>query len=224
MNKKTKLSLISLIAFFVLAIVFTILLLTVDVKDSINNERLGLATLNENTFIAIGTSKLWYIITQVIGYIAILVVVAFAVIGVIQLIKNKSLKQVDKEIIGLGIVYIVIALIYVFFEKVVVVNYRPVLEDGELAASFPSSHTLLACVVFGTCLLEAKKLINVKFIKDNLIFLVEFIIILMIGGRLLSGVHWLTDIIASVLYSGVIVSGYYFVMYFLNDKCEKNNE
>ena len=218
MNKKIKTNLILFCSFLLASIIFTILLFTVDVRASFNNPRLGLASMNEKVFNAIGESKVWYYITQILGYLAILVVICFATVGVIQLIKNKSIKKVDKEIIGLGIVYIVIAIIYVFFEKVVVVNYRPVLEDGEVAASFPSSHTLLACVVFSTALLEAKKLIKVKFINENLIFLIEFLVILMAGGRLLSGVHWLSDIIASVLYSGVIVSAYYLTMYYLDQK------
>ncbi|MBO4623630.1 MAG: phosphatase PAP2 family protein [Bacilli bacterium] len=221
MDKKVRNWLIAFGAFFVLSIVFTILVLTVDVRASFNNPKLGLASMNEKVFNAIGESSFWYYFTQALGYLAILVVVIFAFIGVIQLIKGKSIKKVDKEIIGLGIVYIVIAIIYVFFEKVVVINYRPILEDGEVAASFPSSHTLLACVVFSTALIEAKKLINVKFIKENIIFLIEFLVILMIGGRLLSGVHWLSDIIASVLYSGVIVSGYYLAMYYLDTKTVK---
>ena len=221
MNKKVKTSLIVFASFFVLSIIFTILLLTVDVRASYNNPKLGLASLNEKVFTTIGESKFWYYFTQVLGYLAILVVVCFAVIGIIQLTKNKSIKKVDKEIIGLGIVYVIIAIIYVFFEKVVVVNYRPILEDGAVAASFPSSHTLLACVVFSTALLEAKKLINIKFIKENLVFLLEFLVILMAGGRLLSGVHWLSDIVASILYSGVIVSGYYLVMYYLDSKKRK---
>lgn len=224
MNKKVKTSLIVFASFFVLSIIFTILLLTVDVRESFHNPKLGLATLNEKVFTTIGESRFWYYFTQILGYLAILVVVCFAVIGVIQLIKNKSIKKVDKEIIGLGIVYVIIAIIYVFFEKVVVVNYRPILKDGVAAASFPSSHTLLACVVFSTALLEAKKLINIKFIKENLVFLLEFLVILMAGGRLLSGVHWLSDIVASILYSGVIVSGYYLSMYYLDSKKEKEIE
>lgn len=218
MNKRIKICFIFLVSFLFLSIAFSILLLTVDVRGSINNDRLGLATFNENVFYATGESKLWYVVTQIIGILAILIVATFAVIGVIQLIKRKNLLKVDKEIIGLGIVYIIIGIIYLFFDKVVIINYRPVLEDGELAASFPSSHTLLACVVLSTCVLEAKKLIKISFIKNYLIYLCEFLIIIMIGGRLLSGVHWISDIIASVLYSGVIVSAYYLVMFYLDDK------
>ena len=100
MNKKIKTCLISCAFFLVASIVFTILLFTVDVRASYYNEKLGLASLNENVFNAIGESKVWYYITQVLGYVAILVVICFAVIGVIQFIKNKSIKKVDKEIIG----------------------------------------------------------------------------------------------------------------------------
>lgn len=218
MDKNIKTSLIILIIFTILSIAFTLLLSFVDVRSSINNSSLGLATMNEKVFYAIGSSNLWYYITQVLGYLAIAVVITFAVIGIIQLIKRKNIKKVDKEIIGLGITYLLIALIYVFFEKVIIVNYRPILEDGNLASSFPSSHTLLACVVFATALKEARILIKNKFINNNIIFLLEFLVIIMIGGRLLAGVHWLSDIIASVLYSGVIVSLYYLLMFYFDNK------
>ena len=218
MDKKIKINLIIFISFIVASLLFTILLSTVDVRSSINNPRLGFASINENVFYGLGQSKLWYIITQIIGYLAILVMVTFAVIGIIQLIQRKSIKKVDKEIIGLGIIYVLIALIYIFFEKAVVINFRPILEDGELAPSFPSSHTLLACVVFASSFLEAKKLIKVRFINDYIIFFIEFFVIIMVGGRLLSGVHWLSDIVASVLYSGVIVSGYYLAINYLYSK------
>ena len=218
MGKKVKISLIIFGAFALLSIIFTILVLFVDVRASINNNSLGLATMNEKAYYGIGESKLWYYITQVIGYLAILVVLTFATVGIIQLIKRKSFKKVDKEIIGLGIIYILTGLLYIFFEKVVIVNYRPILEDGELAASFPSSHTLLACVVFPTALLPARLLIKNKFINNNIIFLIEFLVIIMIGGRILSGVHWLSDIIAGALYAGLIASGYYLAIYYLNAK------
>ena len=119
MNKRVRNWLIAFGAFFILSVVFTVLVLTVDVRASFNNPKLGLASMNEKVFNAIGESKVWYYITQILGYLAILVVVCFAVIGVIQLIKGKSIKKVDKEIIGLGIVYIVIAInIYIIVQAI----------------------------------------------------------------------------------------------------------
>ena len=224
MNNKEKISLISLCSFGLLSIIFTILVLFVDVKvNEINNYEIGLCSLNEKVFKAIGENHIWYVITELLGYIAILVIGVFAFFGIFQLIKRKKLKQVDLEIIGLGIVYIVIFVIYVLFDKVLLVNVRPVLESGSdtYESSFPSSHTLLACVVFSSSLLEAKKLISNKFIRNNLIYVIEFLVIIMVGGRLLSGVHWLSDIIAGVLYAGTIVSCYYYVMYKLINKQEK---
>ena len=91
MDKRVRNWLITFGAFFILSVVFTILLLTVDVRASFNNPKLGLASMNEKVFNAIGESKVWYYITQILGYLAILVVICFAVIGVIQLIKGKSI-------------------------------------------------------------------------------------------------------------------------------------
>ena len=90
MDKKIKINLIIFISFIVASLLFTILLSTVDVRSSINNPRLGFASINENVFYGLGQSKLWYIITQIIGYLAILVMVTFAVIGIIQLMLLKK--------------------------------------------------------------------------------------------------------------------------------------
>ena len=76
---------------------------------------------------------------------------SFGLIGLIQLIRHRSLFRVSREVIGLGVAYLLAGIVYLAFEMYVV-NYRPVLEAGELfpEASFPSSHTVLAFVVFAT--------------------------------------------------------------------------
>ena len=137
-----------------------------------------------------------YKITEILGIIPILIALMYAVIGLIQVIDRKSLK-VDKELIALGILYIIVILIYVFFEKCII-NYRPVLIDGILEASYPSSHTLLSICICGSALLINKNLFNNKKIYK---YINIISIVLIVLGRLLSGVHWASDIIGSIIIS-----------------------
>jgi len=123
----------------------------------------------------------------------------YSLIGLVQLIKRKSFFKVDKEIIILGLFYVVVISIYILFEKVIV-NYRPILMNGFLEASYPSSHTLMTICLCGSSIVVNKKLFNNKITKlMNMLSLV--IVMITVIGRLLSGVHWFTDILGGILIS-----------------------
>ena len=199
MNSKKRNFLISSILILV-AIGFTILVKVVDVKQvGVNETYIGFATINQFVFKSIGVNMIWYHITDWLGIVPILMAMAYALIGFIQLIKRKSVFKVDKEIIILGLFYIVVIALYLFFEKVIV-NYRPILMDGFLEASYPSSHTLMTICLCGSSILINKKIFDNKLTK--IINIMSFIIIVItIIGRLISGVHWLTDILGGILIS-----------------------
>lgn len=182
------------------AIVYTILVKLVDVQAvGVNGTNLGFATINTKIFNLIGENQFWYNVTYILGLVALLVIGIYGLIGVIQLIKRKSLFKVDKEIILLGIFYVVVIATYVLFEKVII-NYRPILEDGIMEASYPSSHTLLAVCVFGSSIIINRKLFKNNITKIANVFLFVFIVV-MVVGRLISGVHWFTDILGGVIIS-----------------------
>ena len=199
MNKKKSNFFISTIL-ILLAVLFTILVKVVDVKQvGVNGTSIGFATVNQFVFKTIGVNMIWYHITDWLGLVPIFMAMAYALIGFIQLIKRKSLFKVDKEIIILGLFYIVVISLYIFFEKVIV-NYRPILMNGFLEASYPSSHTLMTICLCGSSIIVNKKLFNNKITKYmNILSLV--IISITIIGRLLSGVHWFTDIIGGIFIS-----------------------
>ena len=142
---------------------------------------------------------IWYYITDYLGLIPILITIIYFIIGIIQLIKRKSIFKVDKEIIILGIFYIVVILIYILFEKVII-NYRPILINNSPEASYPSSHTLMTICICGSSIIINKILFNNKITKYiNLLSMI--IILITVIGRLISGVHWFTDIIGGILIS-----------------------
>ena len=136
--------------------------------------------------------------------------VIYAIIGVAQLIKRKSFCKVDKEILALGIFYIILISLYILFEKVIV-NYRPVLMDGYLEASYPSSHTLMAVCICGSSLIVNNKLYKNKLSKfANALSVI--IIITTVLGRLISGVHWFTDILGGIIISLALLVNFNFAI------------
>ena len=195
------------------SIIFIVLLKNIDIKcDAVNNSCIGFSTINQFIFNKIGVNMTWYVITDWLGIIPILMSMVYAIIGLKQLIKRKSIRKIDKEIIILGIFYIVVILIYILFEKYII-NYRPILMNGFLEASFPSSHTLMTICLCGSSIIINNRLFKNKFTKIvNVISL--FIIIITIIGRLISGVHWFTDIIGGILISSFLLMLFYSILNF----------
>lgn len=189
----------------VLTIVFTILVKLVDVQAiGPENSAVGFATLNSFVSSVIGSNMKWYHITEMLGLIPIVVVLLYAVVGVVQLVKRKSLAKVDKEIINLGISYVIVAAIYLFFEKCII-NYRPILIDGVLEASYPSSHTMLAIFVCVSTIIVNRSLIKNSNLRKILDVFLSIIGVAIVFGRVISGVHWCTDIVAGALFSITLV-------------------
>ena len=143
----------------ILCAAFVLLLLLVKIIDvrhsGPNYTKVGFAALN-GLFYKIGYHPFWYRLTQVLGILALLVALAFALLGVYQLVKRKSVGAVDADIVLLGVIYVITILLYLFFNAVVV-NYRPVMLEDAMEASFPSSHTVLAIVVFATAIIQVRR-------------------------------------------------------------------
>ena len=149
-----------------------------------------------------------YVITDWLGLVPIGTAFGFAVLGLVQLIKRKSLWKVDYGILALGGFYIVVMALYILFENVVV-NYRPVLIDGYLEASYPSSTTMLVLCVMPTAVMQIRAYIKRKAFCRCIVIAVAIFITFMVIGRLVSGVHWISDIIGGALFSTGIVLIYY---------------
>ena len=163
---------------------------------------IGLSHLNKAVHGLIGVHMFWYQVTNLLGFWAILCGAIFACIGLKQLIERKSLKQVDAKILALGGLFVLLGVIYVLFEKVVI-NCRPVLMEGETVpeASFPSSHTVLAFVIFGAIAMMLKDYLQDKRLVSMLQNACLVLILVSVIGRLISGVHWFTDILGGIFLS-----------------------
>ena len=139
-----------------------------------------------------------YTITDWLGLVPVFICMVFGVVGLVQLIKRKSLLKVDFDIITLGVYYIIVIFGYLLFEMLPI-NYRPILINGFMEASYPSSTTLLVLSVMPTLTFQCeRRMKNGKLKKLVKLFSVSFSLFMVIG-RLVSGVHWLTDIVGSVL-------------------------
>ena len=169
----------------------------------------GLSGINEAVHDLFGVNMLWYKITVCLGIFAFACVGAVAFIGLLQLMKRKSIAKVDKCIIAAGGLYVVTACIYVLFEKIII-NYRPVImpDADEPEASFPSTHTMIICVVMGSIVVLAGQYIKDKNLKRLTVIISIAIAVVTVGGRLISGVHWFSDIIGGILVSLFLVFMY----------------
>lgn len=188
-------------------VVWTIMIRAIDVRNAgVNGTEVGFATLNVWFHQVTGVHMILYTISDWLGLVPIVICMIFGMLGLIQLSKRKSLLKVDRDIVLLGIYYIIVIICYLLFEMIPI-NYRPVLIDGSLEASYPSSTTLLVLSVMPTLKFQADRRIASPRIKNVIcIFTIAFSLFMVIC-RVISGVHWLTDIIGSVLLS----SGLYMI-------------
>ena len=200
---------------------FTAIVLTVDLKAiGPNTSVVGLSSINGAFDNAIGYNDFWYELSELVGLIPLAMVGIFAILGVCQAIKRKSLFKIDIELIILGAFYVAVFATYMIFE-VVEVNYRPVLL-GVLEASYPSSHTILSLCICTTAIFELHELLKNK--KTILLIADIFcaaVAITVLVGRLLSGVHWLTDIIAGILISASLICFYRYAVLLAQNIKEK---
>lgn len=193
---------------FATFVFFTVLLKFVDVQAiGPESTKVGFATLNLAVNNFFGLKMFWYNFTDWLGVVPVFIAFSFAVFGFIQLIKRRSLLKVDKQLLLLGGFYLIIISFYIFFEKVII-NYRPVILGVHPEASYPSSHTMIVI-----CFLESAIMILKHYIKNPKIFLwvkiiFRIIIAITVSGRLLSGVHWATDIAGGILLSLALVEFY----------------
>ena len=187
---------------------WTVLIRWVDVQAvGQNGTKIGFADFNVWFHQLTGVHVTIYTITDWLGLVPIFICLCFGVMGLVQLIKRRSLLRVDSDILLLGVYYVMVIACYLIFE-VIPINYRPVLIEGRLEASYPSSTTLLVLSVIPTLMFQVNRRVSNTIIrKVAAVFVIAFSAFMVIG-RLISGVHWATDIIGSVLLSSGLYMQY----------------
>jgi len=192
----------------VLFLILNVLLKTVDLQAiGPENSVIGLGTLNGLWRDAIGSHPEWYDITDYLGYFALAIAGGMAIFGICQLISRKKLSKVDPDLYVLASLYVVTGILYVFYEKVII-NYRPVILEEGLEASFPSSHTILSLVILGSAVMQIRSRIGTGWIRAFLMGMCIALMAVIIIGRILSGVHWFTDILGALLIGSALLCFY----------------
>ena len=189
-------------------LLWTVVIQFVDVQAIGPQESsVGFATINQFVHNLTVVHMSLYTITDWLGLVPLGFVMGFALLGIIQWIKRKHFLKVDYNILILGGFYIVVMSVYVLFEMLVV-NYRPVLINGYLEASYPSSTTMLVMCVMPTAIMQFNARIKNNVLKQCVTYAITVFIVFMVIGRLISGVHWFTDIIGGALLSTGLVLMY----------------
>ncbi len=190
-------------------IIWTVLARIIDVRPiGPQGTTVGFSEINGYIHNFTGVHMSLYIITDWLSLFPLLFIVGFAVLGLAQWIKRKHLRYVDFNLLLLGGFYIVVLAAYFLFE-VLVVNYRPVLINGFLEASYPSSTTMLVLCVMPTAVMQFNIRIKNKLCKQCISSVLAAFTAFMVIGRFISGVHWFTDIIGGILLSAGLVMLYY---------------
>lgn len=201
MKKSEKKSLLIGSIFLAMFAIWTTLILTVDVQPlGQNGTSIGFATFNCWFHHFTGVNMAIYTITDWMGLVPVVICLIFAGIGLVQLIKRRSLFRVDADVMILGVYFVIVLLAYAIFEMIPI-NYRPFLIEGRMEASYPSSTTLLVLSVMPALIEQIqRRLFGIRVKRIIMIAAIAFSIFMVIG-RLVSGVHWFTDIVGGILLS-----------------------
>ena len=207
-----------LIAVFVF---WTILIQTVDVQPvGVNGTVVGFATLNCSFHNMTGVNMTIYHITDWLGLVPIFCCMIYGAVGFVQLLQRKSLLKVDIDILLLGVYYVIVIFGYLIFEMIPI-NYRPILIDGRMEVSYPSSTTLLVSSVMPTVVFQIDRRIKNRVVRRIITPSTILFSLFMLIGRTIAGVHWLTDIIGSVFLSAGLFLIYYANVLRLDKKREE---
>ena len=195
-----------------LFVIYTVSLTVVDLQPiGPQGSWVAYAGLNKAVHELFGVHMILYHITDWAGVVAIFVAVAFAVLGLIQWIQRKHILKVDSNLLALGVFYIVVFGVFVFFEYRMI-NRRPVLINGYLEASYPSSTTMLAMCVLPTAMMQFRQYIRKMWLRNTVNILCGVFTAFMVLGRLVCGVHWFTDILGGMIFSAGMIFLYTGVM------------
>ena len=207
--KKAKTTCITAVGCFAAFLLWTVLVCTVDIRPiAPDGSTVGLASFNAYVHRLTGVSITLYTVTDWLGLVPIFCAMGFAVFGLVQWMRRKSLLRVDADILILGGFYLAVIACYLFFESVVI-NVRPILINGIAETSYPSSTTLLVLCVMPTAMMQLHTRIRHTVSRRILLTVIGAFTVFMTVGRLLSGVHWITDIIGGILLSASLVLFYH---------------
>ena len=205
MNNKRFLRAMGLLAGFAL---WTLAVLTVDVRPiGPNGSQVGFAAMNGFFHGLTGVHMGLYDLTDRLGLASLGICAGFGILGLVQWVGRGSIRRVDRSLLILGGFYVLVLGVFLLFE-LAAVNYRPVLIEGRLEASYPSSTTMLALCVMPTAAMQLRPRIRNTNLLRWTVWLIRALTAVLVVGRLVCGVHWLSDILGGALLSAGLVELY----------------
>jgi len=208
MKDKQNPVMIAALCFITLFFVWTALVAAYDVQPiGPDGTTVGFAGLNSAFHELTGVHMSLYHFTDIAELFSFGFVIGFAALGIYQLIKRKSLSKVDHSILLLGGLYVVVLAIFVIFNKIPI-NYRPILIDGAIEPSYPSSTTLLVLCIIPSAIIQFNKRIKNRPLRRVIACVLIAYMLMIVVCRTISGVHWITDIIGSIILSAGLVMLY----------------
>ena len=211
----------------IFAVVFLIYTLAVNLIDrqpiAPDGSMVGFAFINSWFSKTFGTIGFFDLVSKLIGILCLLIGAFWGLVFLLRLIKRKDFRKIEKYLLVFLAFVIVLGVLYVFF-NVFSVNVRPILEkDGTAEPSYPSSHALLIMSVTFVSAITLPYLIKDKSVLKIACPALRIVGIVGVAARLLSGVHWLTDIIGGVLLSLTVINLYKFALKTVYRKKNKGN-
>lgn len=190
-------------------LVYTLVVAFVDVKAiGPEGSSVGLASINAAFRDLVGQSGAFKIVSDIGFYFCVALCVFFIGLFLYQLLKRKSLQKVDRNLIALMYLYAMFIVLYLVFNSLIIVNYRPILKDGALDPSYPSTHVFLG-IVAGISAID-RIFVYVKRENSRLALMIVCWVALLLSclGRTMSGMHWLTDILGGFIFASVCLAWY----------------
>ena len=216
-NSIKKLKLATIIS-FIIFVVYTLAIKFVLVAPiGPNDTNVGLAPLNKAVDDMLGLNMTIDKFTDIFLYAAILLAFCLGLYALRQAIEGKSLMKIDKGVFWTLLFYVMVIVVYCMFE-LIKINYRPVIIEGELEYSYPSSHTMIILCILVPMMFQTSRLLKNK----TMIIIAKIVCIIMmfltVGGRILSGMHWFTDIVGGILISVCLIFVYALVLNIIDEK------
>lgn len=206
MRKETRIRTAAAVLLLAAFGLWTLLTVTVDVRPiGPEGSSVGLAGLNGFFHRAVGVHMGLYVLTDWLGLVPVGICFCFALLGLWQWITRRRIRRVDRDILVLGGFYTVVFGAYLLFEELAL-NFRPVLINGFLEASYPSSTTLLVLCVVPTAITCLKSRIKRPWLRRTVSLGLGAFAVFMTLGRFISGVHWFGDIVGGILLSAGLVT------------------
>lgn len=178
-----------LLILFIALTVFVVGDKTIGLDEGVFNRLSALKTASLTKFL--------YVITTLASTAGIVVLLVFTMV---LFLRKKALSDF-KYVVG----NVAVAVVLMQTLKLIIKRVRPawkwIVQDG---FSYPSGHTISAFVFYGTLILLVNKKVKGK-LRKPLISLLSLMIILTGISRVYFGVHYLTDVLASVILGSIIL-------------------